>query len=184
LGLDIHDMLSEPIMSIVGLPTSSTLQAHWAGLKHEGDVRNSSRNCEQHVMVWKKPQRNWYKCNIDAGFHKEGEKLVQAGEAIAVLEATKELHQRGYLNVTFETDSQNVVNAIYNLHSSVSEFSVIVCKIKCLLSNRCDFEVKSIKRQANMVAHTLARAAISWPSHCIFEFIPPCIEHLLYNELI
>ncbi|GAU33683.1 hypothetical protein TSUD_310910 [Trifolium subterraneum] len=39
LGLDIHGMVSEPIGSIVGLPTSFTLQAHWAGrLKREGCV--------------------------------------------------------------------------------------------------------------------------------------------------
>ncbi|XP_045810309.1 uncharacterized protein LOC123904725 [Trifolium pratense] len=162
------------------------------------------------VMEWQKPQLNWYKCNIDAGFHHEAGKTsaswcvrdymgrfvsagsswingrcsINEGEAIAMLEAIKELHQRGYTNVTFETDSLNVVNTIYNMHSGVSEFSSIVCKIKCMLSNRCDFEVKSIKRQTNMVVHTLARAAISWPSRCIFELIPSCIEYLLYNFLL
>ncbi|PNX71836.1 cytochrome p450, partial [Trifolium pratense] len=95
-----------------------------------------------------------YKCNVDAGFHDAegkasvgwcvrdhmgrfilaGSSWIQGkcstieGEAIAMLEAMKELEQRGFTNVMFETDSKNV---------------------------------KSIKRQANMVAHTLARAAIS-----------------------
>jgi hypothetical protein len=65
----------------------------------------------------------------------------------------------------------------------VSEFSSIISKIKCMLSMRNDFEVKSIRRQANMVAHTLARAAVSWPSRHTFNLIPPCIESLIYNEM-
>jgi hypothetical protein len=52
-----------------------------------------------------------------------------------------------------------------------------------MLSMRNDFEVKSIRRQANMVAHTLARAAVSWPSRHTFNLIPPCIESLIYNEM-
>jgi hypothetical protein len=36
LDPDFRDMVSEPIGSIVGFPASSTLQAHWVGLKGEG----------------------------------------------------------------------------------------------------------------------------------------------------
>ncbi|PNY09785.1 hypothetical protein L195_g006342 [Trifolium pratense] len=38
-------------------------------------------------------------------------------------------------------------------------------------------------RQANMAAHSLARAAISWDSHHYVEDIPLCIELLLMNEM-
>jgi hypothetical protein len=43
--------------------------------------------------------------------------------------------------------------------------------------------VKFSKRQANMVAHMLARAAISWPRRYIANTLPACIESLLNNEM-
>jgi hypothetical protein len=89
---------------------------------------------------------------------------INEGEAIEILEAMNELHQRGYTNVIFETNSQNVADTIHHMHSGVLEFSSTVCKIICMLSNHYDFEVKSIKRQTYMVTYTLAKAAISWPS--------------------
>jgi hypothetical protein len=46
------------------------------------------------------------------------------------------------------------------LRSGTSEFSAIICNVKNILSSHPNFVVKFIKRQANMVAHTLARAAI------------------------
>ncbi|PNX96273.1 hypothetical protein L195_g019476 [Trifolium pratense] len=59
---------------------------------------------------------------------------IVEGESIALLEALKALEQRGTSHVIFEPDSKSVVDAIHHL------------------------------RGANMVAHTLARAAISWSS--------------------
>ncbi|PNX71571.1 hypothetical protein L195_g027451, partial [Trifolium pratense] len=43
--------------------------------------------------------------------------------------------------------------------------------IKTLFLIYPNIEVKFIKRQANRVAHTLARAAYSWSSRCIFDSI-------------
>jgi ribonuclease HI len=55
------------------------------------------------------------------------------GEALALLESMKELQQRGFSNVIFETDAQNIVGAIRRRNIGVSEFSSIIHKIKCLL---------------------------------------------------
>jgi hypothetical protein len=35
-----------------------------------------------------------------------------------------------------------------------------------------------------MVAHTLARVAVSWPSRCSFETLSLCIQSILMNEMI
>jgi hypothetical protein len=35
-----------------------------------------------------------------------------------------------------------------------------------------------------MVAHTLARAAISWSSRCSIETLPYCISNLIFNEML
>jgi nitrogenase subunit NifH len=68
------------------------------------------------------------------------------------------MEQQGANHVIFETDSKSV-DAIYNLHVGTSKFSPLICNKRVLLSNT-NFVVKFIKRQANMVVHTLARAII------------------------
>ncbi|XP_045792146.1 uncharacterized protein LOC123886917 [Trifolium pratense] len=103
-------------------------------------VNNSSRETDQqqYSLQWQPPSQGKYKCNVDAGFHNDvrktsvgwcvrdhrgkfilgGTSWIQGrcstneGEAIAMLEAMKELSQKDFRNVIFETDSQNVVNAI------------------------------------------------------------------------
>jgi hypothetical protein len=75
------------------------------------------------------------------------------------------------------------VAAIYHYRAGSSEFSYLVSQINNVLLCNPNFEVKFIKRQANMVAHTLARAAIAWSRRCTFESLPPCISTLLINEM-
>lgn len=41
-----------------------------------------------------------------------------------------------------------------------------------------------VRRQANRVAHSLARASRLYSSPYHFDFIPPCIETLIINEMI
>jgi hypothetical protein len=96
----------------------------------------------------------------------------------------KELQQRGFHNVIFEIDAQVLVGAIKRQNIGVSEFSSIVSKIKCFLSLYSGFEVKPIRRQANRIAHTIARAALSWSRRHVFDLIPLCIHNLLSNEMI
>jgi ribonuclease HI len=150
---------------------------------------------QQHTHRWERPLQGWYKCNVDASFHRElnktstgwclrdhmgrfvmagttwleGNYSIIEGEAIALLEAMKVMEQRHISNVIFETDSKNVVDAIQYFHGGNSEFCLFISHIHILLSNGQNFMVKFIKRQANMVAHSLARAAISWSSRCIFK---------------
>jgi hypothetical protein len=83
-----------------------------------------------------------------------------------------------------ETDSKSFVDAIQYLHDGVSEFSRIVHNIKNVLLANPNFLVKFVKRQANLVAHTLARAANSWPRRCYFDSVPLCITTILSNEII
>jgi ribonuclease HI len=174
-------------------------------------VYNSSvQQVHQQQLSWQPPPSGKYKCNIDVGIHENARKTSAGwcvrdhrgyfvlggsswidgrcssneGEALALLEAMKELHQRGFNNVVFETDAQNLVGAIRRRSSGVSEFSTIVNKIKCMLSLIPGFEVKPIRRQANRVAHTIARAALSWSRRHVFDLIPLCIHNFLHNEMI
>jgi deoxyxylulose-5-phosphate synthase len=94
------------------------------------------------------------------------------------------MEQQGISHVIFETDSKSVVDAIHHLHGGSFEFSFLISCINNILSCNPNFMVKFIKRQANIVAHTLARAAISWPRRCNLDSLPFCISTYLHNEMI
>jgi hypothetical protein len=113
----------------------------------------------------------------------EGKYSILEGEAVALLHALKEMENRGLSQVIFETDSKNVVDAIQHFRGGNSEFSSIIRNINNVLLVHPNFMVKFSKRQANMVAHKLARVAISWPRRYIVNTLPPCIETLLNNEM-
>jgi ribonuclease HI len=188
---------------------SKHLWDEWAAVQQLQQATPTHIQQQQHIR-WEKPMFGWYKCNVDAAFHKnlnktstgwclhdhigrfvmaettwiDGSCSIVEGESIALLEALKVMGQRGYSHVIFETDSKNVVDAIYHFRGGVSEFSSFVSNINSLLSCNQNFMVKFVKRQANMVAHTLARAAISWSRRCTFETLPLCITPLLNNEMI
>ncbi|XP_058759792.1 uncharacterized protein LOC131633093 [Vicia villosa] len=138
-------------------------------------------------VVWFPPVDNWVKCNVDVGFNsayrstnrgwcfrdKLG-RFITAGtawdigsmstieaEAIALKEAVQHAISLNLNFVIFESDSQLVVQGIHSNVSGLSEFNLILLSIKRLLALIPNFEVKFIKRQANMVADTLVKAANS-----------------------
>jgi hypothetical protein len=76
-----------------------------------------------------------------------------------------------------------VVDAISSRQFGVSEFSILISRIQSMLSANNYFEVKYVKRQANKVAHYLARAAFSLSSRRVFDLVPPCIATYLINEM-
>jgi hypothetical protein len=65
--------------------------------------------------------------------------------------------------VVFESDSQSLVNSIITITNCKgnSEFSAIVASIRTSLSLLSYYEVKFVRRQANLVVHSLVRAANS-----------------------
>jgi ribonuclease HI len=160
-------------------------------------------------LQWQQPAYGVMKCNVDASFFNAngatgwgwclrdsrghfklaGTNIVNSpysvmeGEALALIEAMEEMILRGQTFVTFESDSKLVVDAISSTQNGISEFSILISHIQSLLRLHNYFEVKYIKRQANMVAHTLARAAYSMSRRSIFDSIPCCIETLLNNEI-
>ena len=107
---------------------------------------------------------------------------VLEGEAVALLEALHFADANIWDRVVFESDSSTLVQALSSPCKGDSEFYAIVSSIIYQLSLHSNFEVKFVRRQANMAAHSLARAACSWASHRIFYSYPSCIEHWLIND--
>jgi ribonuclease HI len=102
---------------------------------------------------------------------------------MAIKETIGEMLQRGFTNVNFESDSKIVVDAISSSQLGISEFSLLISNIKSLLLSNPNFEVKFVKRQTNMVAHSFARAAYSIASCRIFYLILRCIDNYLINDM-
>ncbi|GAU29842.1 hypothetical protein TSUD_223880 [Trifolium subterraneum] len=136
---------------------------------------------------WEKPGVGWIKCNVDAAFvartsitsmglcfrDTNGQFVagltqwqqpvysIVEGGAWTLLHAMKEAIHRGFGRVQFKSDSKLLVDAIHSRRPDNSEFNLIVNDIILFMSSYVNFEVKFIRRQANSVAHTLARAANS-----------------------
>lgn len=108
---------------------------------------------------------------------------VLEGEVMALLEAIRFVSSKGWHNVIFESDSCTLVNSLLSQRRGVSEFCMLLSVINYQLSLHSNFEVTFIRRQANMVAHSLARAANSWTSHHVLEFSPFCIESFFINDM-
>jgi len=107
---------------------------------------------------------------------------VLEGEAVALLDAIHFVDVNRWDRVVFESDFGTLVQALSSLGHGDSKFYAIVSSIIYQLSLHFNFDVKFVRRQANMVAHTLARASCSWVSHHIFDSYPSCIEHWLIND--
>ncbi|GAU45948.1 hypothetical protein TSUD_238520 [Trifolium subterraneum] len=154
----------------------------WHNL-HKLRRNNVSGTTKADLVRWEKPALDWVKCNVDAAFVSGSGRTSVEGEAWALLLAMEEARHRGLDRVQFESDSKVLVEAIHMQRRDNSEFLSIVHDILSFMSSFINFEVKFVRRQANLVAHTFARAANSWASFHRFEIIPVCIEHLVFNEM-
>ncbi|XP_058765369.1 uncharacterized protein LOC131638841 [Vicia villosa] len=160
-------------------------------------------------LVWTPLAEGWLKCNVDAGFSRHYQttnrswcvrdnlgRFIIAGvawdtglispleaEALAMKEGIHNAIAMNLTKVIFESDSQVVIHGINSMVTGNFEFNTIIMSIQRLLSSVTNFEVKFIKRQANMVADSLVKAANSWSRRSIVNVNPPCIDTLLFNEM-
>jgi hypothetical protein len=66
----------------------------------------------------------------------------------------------------------NTIACINNRVNRQAEFGVIIDECNSLLVNYPNFKISFIMRQANFVAHSLARASRSYACHHTFDLIP------------
>jgi len=140
----------------------------------------------QQGTVWQPPVVGRYKCNIDAAFSSHNNRtgigicvrdaegtfvlakaftyscmfLVEVGEALGLHVALQWMSDMQFDNVDFETDSKFTVDAFLSSRNDLSEFGYIISSCRSLF---CSFfsnsRVEFVRRQANAVAHALAREA-------------------------
>jgi ribonuclease HI len=181
-----------------------TLQ-EWSCMQRAKDQRF---NTEQSTS-WVKPPMGRIKCNVDAAlfsnntmmgygmcfrdffgqllYGKSGYLLSSAtvleAETIALLESINVAISNGWNNVLFETDCKTLVEALYSPIVPTNEFGDLVSCCRSLLASNSDFAVSFIRRQANKVAHTIARASLSHTSPHIFYDVPSTMYSLFMNEM-
>uniref|UniRef100_A0A803PMN5 RNase H type-1 domain-containing protein n=1 Tax=Cannabis sativa TaxID=3483 RepID=A0A803PMN5_CANSA len=163
------------------------------------------------VERWTAPHGNSVKLNVDAAMFNNGEQygiglVVRNGsglliegrtelfngqvepvlaEAIGIREALSWIKDSRWQDVYVETDCLNVVQAIHCSTEMISLFGLVIKDCKKMLANLNNVFVSFIKRSANVVAHSFARAAILYPD-CSFslESIPTELLPSLIAEVV
>ncbi|GAU50981.1 hypothetical protein TSUD_238540 [Trifolium subterraneum] len=163
-----------------------------------------------HMLTWKKPSTNWLECNVyGAIFTTEGKfgigicfrdslgSFVQANTMIfpfvvtaAECEATAMKHalalalSNGFERVIFESDCQQIVNALRHDYLYANELGTLLSTCNSLLNSNANYNIAYVRRQVNRVAHNLARASLFQSSLSIHHYYPPsCISSIILNEM-
>ena len=74
------------------------------------------------------------------------------------------IREPSLFNVILKSDCKAVVDAFHSSRLNYSEFGYLVSRYRSLASLIENVSIIFVKRQANMIAHTLTRAACSFAS--------------------
>jgi len=105
------------------------------------------------------------------------------GEATALQQALQIALDLGLNRVVFETDCQLVVNVVLSNSTYVNELGSLLSNCRAMLFSNASYALAYVRRQANRVAHNLARASILHASPNIFNHPPHCIDSIILDEM-
>jgi len=108
---------------------------------------------------------------------------VLEAKTIGLLEAIKVAISNGMHVVLFERDCKSLLDAIFSTKVPLNEFGDLVSQCRSLLLNRPNFVVSHVWRQANRVAHCIARTSLSHPNPHIFNYVPTTLYLLIMNGM-
>jgi hypothetical protein len=91
--------------------------------------------------------------------------------------------ESGLLDIILEGDALQVVNEINLAIPSLSKIGHFTDDIRSVLYSLRSFRVIHVKREANFVAHMLAKAAVFYVSDSIWlEETPPPVSDIVLKE--
>jgi hypothetical protein len=86
--------------------------------------------------------------------------------------------------VVLKGDALDVVDAINRVNEDAGKFRNLIGETHLLLRNFDYWAVKHVRREWNMLAHTLAKFAVSHLKNQIwFDSYPSCLSGLVNSEL-
>ncbi|XP_074346617.1 uncharacterized protein LOC141685409 [Apium graveolens] len=171
-------------------------------------LTNTHSTSVQERVKWKKPEIGSYKLNVDAAI-KLGDPSFSMGmvlrdqtsafvtckmicramvssvveaEAQTILEGLQWLLTMNYDRVNIESDSLKSVRAIHSPDMNLLEVGFFIDACRLLLDAKVGFSVSFIKRQANRVAHLVAKLPCSM--NCQNVITAPSnmlLESLMYD---
>lgn len=101
-----------------------------------------------------------------------------------MMHALKLALSNSFERVIFESDCQQVVNALHNDCLYANELGTLLSTCSSLLIPYANYNIAYVTRQANRVAHNLARASLFQSSPNVQHFYPPnCISSIILNEM-
>jgi len=95
-------------------------------------------------------------------FYYSSATILEVG-SLGLLDAIKVAISHGMCDVVFETDSKILFDALSITTTLINEFGDLVTQCRSLLLNRPNFVVSYVRKQANRVAHSIARTSLSHP---------------------
>ena len=153
---------------------------------------------EPHEMTWTRPNRNTYKLNIDAAFHANGsgaagailrdhkgsplagacwplDNLLDAAtaEALALQKDLTLIECIRCSPVIIETDSMELCQSYNGVIEIWSPYSAILVDCFVKAHSIGSVSVQHCRREANVVAHNLAKHALETNSYTFWEDDPP-----------
>ena len=86
-------------------------------------------------------------------------------------------------DVLFEIDLKIMFDVPDSNSYPSIEFGDLVIQCRSFLFNRPDIAMSYVRKQANGVAHSIARASLSHHSPLIFHHLMPTLYSLILNEM-
>jgi len=183
------------------------LLSQWCTVRDKNEQQQQPLPCIQ--QEWQPPEPDYIKCNVDAALFRQerafgigmclrnsqghfikaltkwynGIPPAQEAEATGLRDANLWLGHLGLSKVHIELDCKLVVDGIVDSSNNQSEFGNIMANCRALLQHFPNFKISFVRRQANYVAHSLARESQLHTRHQVFDLIPPCITTILMNEI-
>lgn len=90
--------------------------------------------------------------------------------------------------VCLESGTQIVIKAVQSKEAIATEYGVLIEDIRKLLFEREDWKIRFVHREANMVAHSLAKLALSiekekvWLEECPSQIFSSVLREKVCNE--
>jgi len=186
----------------VAVQLAREVLAQWQAAN--GSSAAPAQRQQQQQTRWQPPDADYLKCNLDAAIFEEqmigigmciqdshgnfikastkwydGVPPPSEAEAMGLREAILWLGQLGLSKVQIELDGKLVVDNILNRTNNQSDFGNIIHMCRSLLQQFSNFKINFVRKQANYVAHGLARESKLYARHHVFDSIPSCINSIL-----